>query len=94
MTGTHQGNNKIISQLNNDAQAARRLMIEVKQAVLDGASTGSNFNVNDIAARIESALNGPERNGIILGLADYIGSALEGCAPDVETWNPLERLTT
>jgi len=94
MTAMNFTGNETAAQFHDGAQAARQLIIEVKQAVLDGASAESDFNVHDIAARLESALNGPERNGIILGLADYIGSTLEGCAPDAETWNPLERLTT
>lgn len=73
------------------AQNARRMLIEMQNIV----QNGGDFDVELLADVLETCLNGPNisQRGAILALADFIGSAMEGAPPELETWNPMERTT-
>jgi hypothetical protein len=76
------------------AQDARRVLIEVKSLVQSGIEQKGDFDARAIAKLLADALSGSQihRDGVILALADFIGSAMEGAAPELGTWNPMERV--
>jgi hypothetical protein len=72
--------------------AAKRLMLDIARCVRRTRASSGDIDPEKIAEILERALapHARYRRNLLLGLAEYLGTAAEGTALDPETWRPLE----
>lgn len=69
--------------------SAKRLMQEIARCCERSREASGDIDPALIAEILERALTRPKRE-LMLGLAEYLGTAAEGTALDPYTWAPLE----
>lgn len=74
--------------------SAARLFRQLRECNQKSIHKSGDINVSDLADCIEVALQDEvNRRGIMLAIAEFVGTALDGAAIDPKTWKPLARLT-
>jgi hypothetical protein len=74
--------------------AAARLFRELRDCNQKSIHRTGDINVSDLADCIDKALQDEvNRRGVMLAIAEFVGTALDGAAIDPKTWKPLARLT-
>lgn len=67
----------------------RDLFTAIDSCLRKSVRETGNADIRAIAALLEVALDDLiSREVVLLAIADYIAHALQGCVPDLETWDP------
>jgi hypothetical protein len=74
------------------ARNAREVLLRVARCNAECQRRTGAIDVCKIAAILEKALRDPTLSpGVLLGLAEFIGTAVDGSVIDLRSWKPLER---
>jgi hypothetical protein len=69
----------------------QRLLLEISRCNRRSKEETGDIDPAQIAAIIEDALAQPSsRRELVLQLAEYLGTAVDGSAMNAESWRPLE----
>lgn len=93
LTGNDIGNGLNLAK--EGAQAALMLLREIERIVQTGTTQGGEFDIHAITKMLGDAMavTGEFQRGLLLAISDFIGSAIEGCVPDLASWDPMDRIT-
>jgi len=80
---------KIRQRLVADAAVAKQLIAAIERLGLD-AQTGERDVLRIGAMIVEAFINTPSTHALALGLADWIGIAMDGATTSAEDWEPLK----
>lgn len=75
------------------AIAAARLFRKLRRCNKKSIAKTGDINASDLADCIEDALQDEvTRRGVMLAVAEFVGTALDGAVIDPTSWQPLQRL--
>jgi hypothetical protein len=77
----------------SSGRSAKELLLRIERCNAESKARRGELDILRIAAILEAALSEPQgHSGLMLGLAEFIGTAVDGSAIDLHDWTPLEHV--